>query len=553
MNNKTLHYNSLLSAIILYILTASASAMNIGYFENKVFDDEPEILFANNNFNPRTNDTQRLQNALNRASRERNGGVVRLRTSLNGNNKRFSLARIIVPSNIRLEVEPEVILEMRGVRESNNINKTFLFTIGRSNNINNLSPRAIENIEITSTHPHKRFTIDSKKNMPLIYGSQADGNGNSGNGNTFKTGVSRTRSIPIGVFYAKNFSISNLLIIDNHTESVGVQLYPDTDYKDGAYAIRHASHRALDIFLDKPPSDRTAKALPMNANNQFINSSGNVVPDARAIQRNPSWGRTPLKGTITNIRIKNAHSGYGAVQIYGGDWIKINNIQAINGIGVRLESGNGTPNDNINRAGPRLSSINNIDISDVKVINGFTGVWIKPHSKIMNNIRIHNINAIDSGTALLIAKATLCRQCRDLTRGRVNNITITGEITLRQTQYNHPIAEVGRLPTFFLTLADRQNIAANAGKSIRTIGEKDIPRNPSGSRWYLIEPVAPVLALSQLSATRIGNQSPTEGFFPVDYSQAIISNIGLTRTNTIMYREEMRKPNGTLATETIYE
>ncbi len=553
MNNKIVYYSRMLIATTLSIFAVSASAMNVGYFENKVFDDEPETLHANNNFNQRTNDTLRLQGALNRASRESDGGIVRLSASRNNNNKRFSLARITVPSNIRLEIDPDVILEMRGVRETSNINKTFLFTLGRSNSVNNLSAKAAENIEITSTHPHKRFTIDSKKNMPLIYGFQAGGNGNGGSGNTFETGVSRTRSIPVGVFYAKNFSISNLSIIDNHTESVGVQLYPDTDYKDGAYARRHATNRSLDVFLDGPPSNINSQPLRMNDNKEFIDSSGNVIPDMFAIKRNPNWGRTPIKGTITNIRIKNAHTGYGAVQIYGGDWININNIQTINGIGVRLESGNGTSNDNSNRAGPHFSSINNIKISNIKVTNGFTGVWIEPHSKLMNKISIRNINAIDSGSALLIAKGTLCRTCRDLTRGRVNNISITGEIILRQTQYNNPIAEVGYLATFFLTLADRRNIANNAGKTIRTISIKDIPRNLSGSRWYLIEPVAPVLALSQLSRTTIGDQSEKEGFFPVDYSRATITNIGLTHNKKILYREDMRKPNGNVATGTIYK
>lgn len=543
----------LFTSVVLCLgaFAASVSAMDMGYFENKVSDSNPEILLAANSFNQGVNDTSRLQTALNLASKEINGGVVILRPSRNGNNVRFSLARITVPSNTRLEVDPDVILEMRGVRETSNLNRAFLFSIGRSSNPNDLSPDIVENVEITSTDPNRRFTIDSKTNMPLVYGAQAGGNGGGG-GNTFETGVSRTRSIAVGLFYVRNFAVSNLSIIDNHTESVGVQMYPDTDYKDGAYAIRHASDRSLDVFLDGPADDPASQPLPMNTNGDFIDSAGNVIEDMFAINRNPTWGRTPIKGTIDNIDIINAHTGYGAVQVYGGDWIKISNITALNGIGVRLEAGNGTSNDDANRAGPSFSTMTNIDISNVHITNGFTGVWVKPHSKIMENISIHNIEAIDSATALLVAKGTLCRECRDLTRGRVNNMSITGDITLRQTEYTNSVAEVGRLATFFLTQANRLEIAAATGKSVNTINGNDIPRNLSGSRWYLIKPVAPVLAISQLSSTNIGDQSAKEGFFPTDYSQATIINDGLTHNRKILYREDMRNPNGTNANDTIY-
>lgn len=74
----------------------------------------------------------------------------------------------------------------------------------------------------------------------------------------------------------------------------------------------------------------------------FLNDADEIIPDMFAIKRNPTYGRTPLKGSIKNIKSTHAHTGYGVVQVYGGDWIEIDTIEAFNGIGVRLEAGNGT-------------------------------------------------------------------------------------------------------------------------------------------------------------------------------------------------------------------
>ncbi|MBU2924268.1 hypothetical protein Q4530_08350 [Colwellia sp. 1_MG-2023] len=560
---------------------------NVGFFENKIFDDEPNELIAEAVFADTVNDTARLKAALNQSKREEYGGVVILRANPNGQN-RFSLSHIAVPSNIRIEVEPGVVLEMRGIKEDtyptsqnepqniNKPNRQFLFSFGRSNGPGNLLADRIENVEVRSTVPGEKFIIDAKTNMPHNYGYMNGGNGNGV--------VNLTRAIPIGLFYVKNFAISDIEIQDNHTESVAVQMFADADYKDGAYAWRFGSKP---IFLEdryvKDNPDGTNKLegssnvpLKTDSFNNFLNENNEVVADMFAIKRNPTYGRTPVKGSIKNIKATNAHTGYGVVQIYGGDWIEIDSIEVINGIGVRLEAGNGTDNDNFNRAGPYFSSMNKINISNVKVTNGFTGVWLKPHSKIMKDITVENIEAIDSGTALLVGKGAFnCKaSCRDLTRGRINNLVIKGDISLTQTVFDEPVAEVGNNITYLLTDANRQYLADLNNKTVgqltrgdlqqKTITGEQTPEqlaaltpdsfdNPSGTRWYKIFPTAPVLALSMLSAENIGDESATEGFYPVDFSQATITSNGLPEDTLILYRGDMREPNGTQATDFIYK
>ncbi|MDO6840210.1 hypothetical protein Q4602_12070 [Paraglaciecola chathamensis] len=565
------------------------TTVNVGFFENQVFDDNPEELIAESEFTDTVNDTARLKSALNKARKETDGGVVVLRANGNSQN-RFSLAHIAVPSNVRIEVEPSVVLEMRGIKEDlyptskndhknkNKPNRQFLFSFGRSNGPGNLLADRVENVEVRSTVPGEKFSIDATSNMPHNYGYMNGGNGNGV--------VNLTRAIPIGLFYVKNFAISDINIEDNHTESVAVQMFADADYKDGAFAYRFGPQP---IFLEeryvKNPEGSPNLNKPMNPLNiplatndkgDFIDDSGDVIPDMFAIKRNPTYGRTPVKGSIKNIKASHAHTGYGVVQVYGGDWIEIDNIEAFNGIGVRVEAGNGTDNDNFNRSGPYFSSMNKIAISNVKVTNGFTGVWLKPHSKIMKDISVENIEAIDSGTALLVGKGSFnCKaRCRDLTRGRINNLVIKGDITLRQTVFDAPVAEVGNNITYLITDAHRRYLANLHGKTVEQLTRSDLQQkkvvgqqtpeqlaaltpddfdNPSGTRWYKIFPTAPVLALSMLSKTEVGNQSAKEGFYPVDFSQANILSDGLPEDTLILYRGDMRNPNGTTATDFIYK
>jgi hypothetical protein len=72
--------------------------------------------------------------------------------------------------------------------------------------------------------------------------------------------------------------------------------------------------------------------------------------------------------------------------------------------------------------------------------------------------------------------------------------------------------------------------------------------NPSGTRWYKIFPTAPIIALSMLSETEVGDESAKVGFYPADFSQANIISDGLPEETLILYRGDMRDPNGNTAT-----
>ena len=77
-------------------------------------------------------------------------------------------------------------------------NRQFLFTFGRSNGPGNLISNRVENVEIRSTVPGRKFTIDATSNMPHNYGYMNGGNGNGV--------VNLTRAIPVGLFYVENFA-----------------------------------------------------------------------------------------------------------------------------------------------------------------------------------------------------------------------------------------------------------------------------------------------------------------------------------------------------------
>ncbi|EWH09207.1 hypothetical protein DS2_13639 [Catenovulum agarivorans DS-2] len=554
---------------------------NIGFFEHKLGEApvRERTLYADEVFNADTDNTKDVQTAVRWAGRpdKKTGkayGLVTLLPAKNGQN-RFSLSAIEMSSNIKFQVHPDVIIEMRGVKEDNKYRASTLFAIGRSRGPNNLLQARTENVEITSTDPNRNFTIDARTNMPHNYGSMSNAYGGI---------VNLTRAVPVGIYYAKNFKVSNMTILDNHTESVTIQIASDRDYKDGAYAYRFGRKP---VFLkDRYQKNKDGKnkpmgkaniPLPMDDDGNFVDETGQIIPDMFAIQRNPTYGRTPIKGTVKNIKSINAHTGYGTVQVYGGDWIEIDNIESFNGIGVRVEAGNGTNRDNSNRAGPYLTSANKIKISNVKVVNGFTGVWLKTHAKVMKDIHVHNVEAIDSGTALLIGKGSFaCKnKCRDLTRGRINDLKITGDIVLRQTKFDKPVAEVGNLATYMINDFNRAYLAKQNGKSIDNLGRGDLQTkrianlrkltdaqkaaitpddfdNPSGSRWYTIFPTAPVLLFNQYSATEVGDQSPFVGYFPVDLSQANIVSDGLPNADVkVLYRSDMRLPNGEPATDFI--
>jgi hypothetical protein len=151
-------------------------------------------------------------------------------------------------------------------------------------------------------------------------------------------------------------------------------------------------------------------------------------------------------------------------------------------------------------------------------------------------------------------------------------LVIKGDISLTQTVFDKPVAEAGNIITYLINDTNRQYLADVFGKTpselsrsdlqVKKIARDQTPEelaqltadsfdNPSGTRWYTIFPTAPVLALSMLSETEVGNESSKVGYYPVDLSQADITTNGLPDETLILYRSNMRLPNGTPATDFI--
>lgn len=101
---------------------------------------------------------------------------------------------------------------------------------------------------------------------------------------------------------------------------------------------------------------------------------------------------------------------------------------------------------------------------------------------------------------------------------------------------------MGNLATYLMTPEERKTISDTNGDG--KVSQFDLPRNPSGKRWYVMQPIVPILALSQMSETEIGDQSDIRGFFTIDYSGAEIIGTNLLLDEKILYRESMGYQDG---------
>ncbi|WP_144208199.1 hypothetical protein [Shewanella donghaensis] len=158
----------------------------VNYFTNEVIDDEPEMVYPGGTT---AEMVARLQDAINRATEEEMGGVVRMAPG------EYVLTQINLKSNVRLEIDPEATIKM--------VDRA-LFSAGRD--AKNLPPK-LYNIEITSTHPTKKFTVDV--NNPVIF----------------------RNSIPFRVGYVENFAISNFHVEDNYSIFPSVFIVADSDIR----------------------------------------------------------------------------------------------------------------------------------------------------------------------------------------------------------------------------------------------------------------------------------------------------------------------------------
>ena len=231
---------------------------------------------------------------------------------------------------------------------------------------------------------------------------------------------------------------------------------------------------------------------------------------------NPLYGRTPKKGVVQNVTGGTFHTGYGLVQVFGGDTLLLKNLDGTGGITVRLEPGNGVGP--IDKAGPNYSAITNIKMDNIIVRNGFAALWMNPHSKDNKNITASNLKGFNSGFTVIAEKSSTPLTSEYL-RGGFENVTLSGTISNTGTSTRN--ADVGFVATLY------------AGPV--TDGLRDIA-NKSGDRWYVIKPIGAFVMGSRLSATAAGDQG-TGGYWPITVKSgtSILFN---GATDRIRYRSE---------------
>ncbi|MCM2679932.1 hypothetical protein [Echinimonas agarilytica] len=439
--SKSIRLAALLTAGVSLSITAPAFSDSIGnkgkYFTNKVTNSVISTIQNSGNCSTSSSAstpascTAKIQNALLDASAA--NGVVVIKKGT------YTLNRLKVPSNIRIEIEPDTVLKM---------NQNILFDFGKAGGN---SPK-IENVEITTTGSktnatsNQRFIIDA--NSSQVFQDK--------------------RMIRVG--YAENFSISRLHQKDNFSQTPNIFLVADDDGKAG---------------VSNDPG------------------GSNIL---RNVEFNDSFSRIPKKGYIVDVSGEDIATGYAVIQPFSGEDLYFKNISAKRGITIRIEPGSGLPTDRLNRAGPRKGAYRNIVMHNISNEGGFAAIFLKPHTKINENIEVRGTTKgtnttfviwVDSGTAPVWADTM------DIgyTRGYFTNTKIKGTVRhiVNNTRFKSDITKAG---TYFLPREGIRSTVSNPQNG--NFQFYQLPRDGSGSRW-LGQPIAPIAIASSFSENNVGN------------------------------------------------
>lgn len=530
-----------------------------------------DLDITNEDVSLRTDDTARIQKALFNLSQsegERPGGILYLKASDDASKNTYRLARLSIPSNIRIVIDPEVTLLMIGsdsIRRQPNGDpytdaKGFpkkrlnqhLFAIGNSEFTDNLNPDPIRNVEIISSSSTGMFTIDQRSEFPLEYryrlkGQLRDNGVTVIEDNPQEYGITSKFAAPFYIGYAENIAISNVNILDNYTYLPAIAIYPDADMKDGIIgAKRHSS---------PPRNDRYGNRLERG---MLIDANGDKVTDMSGFDRNQTYGRTLSGGAFKNIASDRGHGGFGLLQLWAGNTVYMEDLHGTGGITVRLEPGAGI--ENISRSGPGIGDIHTIRMEEISVRDGYTALWLKPHSKENSNIRAKNLSAYDSGSTIIFDTTSQDKEkFPDLHEGRFADVKISGVIHLSRENESRR-AEVGYIPTLAMHIDDIKQVTdidgytdggIRSGRPDGQISTNDLIAGPSGDRWFLVDPIVPIIAFNQMSENQFAasNEKNNKGtlgsnFYDVDLSEVTITRneiYPIRRKEDIVYRSDMRR------------
>ncbi|CAM4082744.1 MULTISPECIES: hypothetical protein [Flavobacterium] len=264
-------------------------------------------------------------------------------------------------------------------------------------------------------------------------------------------------AIPIRVAYAQNFAISRFTILDNFTKIPAVFLIADDQYVNGASVVS-------------------------------------------------TLNRVPSFGVVKDGDVENTAVGYALVQLFSGNNVLLENLKSKKGITVRLETGNGKPGDPFNDiVDQSFGNIHHILLNNIEIEEGFAALFMKPHSRICSDIEANNIKAINSLSSVYIASTEL----KPITkRGRFTNTVVTGVSfaqTIPNSTTNFP-ADTGLEGLRFMSEEFRQLIKDRFDNLIPKPSNflDAVPKDPTEER-YVAQPLAPIMMLSRVSATNLGD------------------------------------------------
>lgn len=131
-------------------------------------------------------------------------------------------------------------------------------------------------------------------------------------------------------------------------------------------------------------------------------------------------GPVPTQGEFSNVDSIGNNGGFGAIQMHAGRQIECNNIEAIGGVTLRLESGIAN-----------VTGIQDLSARNIRNVNGRCAVLFQPHSvRAHNRIRIRDVESTGSAFAIEFLNGFVSSRDRSLNRpeftrpGRFRNLSV---------------------------------------------------------------------------------------------------------------------------------
>lgn len=227
----------------------------------------------------------------------------------------------------------------------------------------------------------------------------------------------------------------------------------------------------VDVYL---PRDTKSARFAIFSDVDNFHVSGFMIHDQRTthsslifVWAGEDRGRSqlPKNGLVENIWAKNAHYGYGALQVHAGNDLHFRNILAVGGVAARLETG--LPPMNLAAWGkkPGYIGLNNITLEDITNINGQAALMSEPHTIRHGSFVAKDIKADGSEFAVSICGGFVSKgkyftsgqtqvDPTELSAGNFESITVDGiqanyreaDIVTRYAHFNYyPVEQHPRI------------------------------------------------------------------------------------------------------------